>query len=265
MNSNIISSDYVREREDALPAGDLITAVSENILAQTDVEWHSHDRHQLMYTTQGAMVVQCDGFTWVTPNQRAIWMPANIAHNLRTLSKISLRNLLIVPGSGLNLPKKPCVITVSNLLRALILKVVEQGSISKDSVTGSHITALIVDEVRSSSSLPLQLPEAKDPRLMRVCAEIHDDPSIDRTFSEWAGIAGASNRTLSRLFAKDTGMSFTLWRQQARLLKSLELLALGQPVTTVALDVGYESASAFIDMFRKSLGQTPSKYFHQTD
>ncbi len=74
-------------------------------------------------------------------------------------------------------------------------------------------------------------------------------------------LAGASARTLARLFEREAGMTFGSWRQQLRLLRSLELLAGGESVTSVALSLGYESLSAFVSMFRRNLGRTPGRYF----
>jgi len=70
----------------------------------------------------------------------------------------------------------------------------------------------------------------------------------------------ASARTLARLFVKETGLTFGAWRQQARLLKALEWLAEGRPVTAIAFDLGYESPSAFIAMFRRTFGVPPGRY-----
>ena len=55
-------------------------------------------------------------------------------------------------------------------------------------------------------------------------------------------------------------MSFGRWRQQARLFAALEMLAQRKSVTEVAIAVGYDSVSAFIEMFRM-LGTTPQTYF----
>jgi AraC-like DNA-binding protein len=87
------------------------------------------------------------------------------------------------------------------------------------------------------------------------------DPADRRTLAAWARPAGASVRTLARLFTRETGMGFRGWRQQVRLLRALERLAAGEAVTTVALDLGYDSPSAFVAMFRRALGTTPGRYF----
>jgi AraC-like DNA-binding protein len=87
------------------------------------------------------------------------------------------------------------------------------------------------------------------------------NPGDVRTLADWARTVGAGSRTLARLFLAETGMSFRHWHQQVRLLEALRRLASQEPVTTVALDLGYDSPSAFIAMFKRALGMTPGQYF----
>ena len=91
-----------------------------------------------------------------------------------------------------------------------------------------------------------------------------NNPADSRTLDDWADYTGASKRTINRLFAQQTGMSFQSWRQQLKLQRSLELLAVGESVTRVALELGYESSSAFIAMFKRCLGTTPTQYLKIT-
>lgn len=261
MPARTITAAYILELESALPAHP-IAVVSMDFEARTYVDWHSHGRHQLVYTVAGAMVVDTEDSTWAVPSQRAIWMPAGVPHDLRAVSGISLRNLLILPRPALDLATRPSVINVTGLLRELILRASEIAADDPSAPVGTAMTDLILQELRQSRSAGLRLPEPKDVRLRRICEPLKENPADSRSLDEWSALAAASSRTLVRLFAKETGMSFTQWRQQARLLKALELLALGRPVNAVAYDVGYDSPSAFIEMFKRSLGQTPAKYFH---
>ena len=90
------------------------------------------------------------------------------------------------------------------------------------------------------------------------------DPADDRGLEDWSRFAGASPGTLARLFQSETGMTFRAWRQQLRLQRALEMLTEGQAVTSVALDLGYDSLSAFIAMFHRALGASPTRYLPQT-
>ena len=132
---------------------------------------------------------------------------------------------------------------------------------SSSELGGAAGLGLIPGEIRALPALPLHLPWPADARLRRVCEALKADPAENRTLEDWARASGASARTLARLFRKETGMSFGGWRQQARLLEALGRLASGSPVTTVALDLGYQSPSAFTSMFRRALGTSPTRYF----
>ena len=120
---------------------------------------------------------------------------------------------------------------------------------------------MLVDEIRGAAQAPLHLPLPSDPRALRVARALQAEPGDARPLAGWSKPAGASTRTLARLFVRETGLGFRAWRQQLRLLRALERLAAGEAVTQVALDLGYDSPSAFIAMFRKALGVSPGRYF----
>jgi AraC-like DNA-binding protein len=108
---------------------------------------------------------------------------------------------------------------------------------------------------------PFFLPMSEDKRVLRVMRALIEDPADERSFEKLAIDAGASMRTLARLFRRDTGMTFPQWKAQLRLIRGIDRLNQGEPVTKVAFDLGYNSASAFIYMFRQKLGVPPGDYF----
>jgi AraC-like DNA-binding protein len=154
-----------------------------------------------------------------------------------------------------------CVVQVSKLLRAAILRAVEFAQPYASQGPEARLAAVVVDEISAAETAPLHLPMPADPRARRLADSVRDDPGDRRRLSDWARTAGASERTLERLFHSEVGMTFGAWRQQARLLRGLELLAAGESVTSVALQVGFETPSAFIAMFRRAMGTTPARYF----
>lgn len=221
---------------------------------------HRHRRGQLIYAATGVAAVTTPSGTWVVPPHRAVWVPAETEHWIRTSTAASLRAAFVdadVPG----LPPRCCVIAVSPLLRELLLRAASLALDYDENGPDGRIMAVILDELRALPVLPLHLPRPTDPRLRRVCDAIERDPAQTRTLAGWARLAGAAPRTLARLFASETGMSFGAWRQQARLLAALDRLAAGERVTAVALDLGYQSPSAFTCMFRRALGTSPTRYF----
>ena len=173
-----------------------------------------------------------------------------------------MRTLYIESNAATNLPKKVCVLQVSPLLRELIVALVAAGSEYGPDSPQARMMAVILDQINAQPVASLALPMPADARLLRVAQSLIANPADQRDLGEWASEVGASKRTLTRLFPAQTGMSFRAWRQQRRLLRALELLASGNNVTAVALEVGYDNTSAFISMFRRCLGATPARYLN---
>lgn len=119
-----------------------------------------------------------------------------------------------------------------------------------------RLAGVILDEIGSLPRVNLGLPMPQDSRLLRIAQALSANPDDGRRLEEWAAWAGMSSRTLTRRFRAETGFSFNEWRQRIRLLRALELLAAGKPVTAIALDLGYDNVSAFIALFRRMFGTT---------
>ncbi len=223
---------------------------------------HSHDRIQVLYACSGVMSVVTASMSFVIPPQRAVWLPAGVEHEVSCRGPVSLRTLYIDPaydrGAG------HCrVIEVSDFLKALILEVV--GFDHEYDVAGreGRIVGVLMDEIATMPSAPYRAPMPTDPRLLRVCKAVLAEPADPRDVDDWANLAGMGRRTFTRAFKRETGMGLAVWRQQVRLMEALSLIASGQPVTTVAFDVGYDSPSAFTAMFRRAFGVPPSMYMRQ--
>ncbi len=206
------------------------------------------------------LTVIAEAGRWVLPPERAVWMPAGVEHRADIAGRLSMRSLFVTAEAARDMPGACCVFTVSPLLRALIIEAVEAPKLYDPDGPDGRLMAVILDQLRRLEPTPLYLPLPTDPRLRRITDPLTMDPGERAGLDAWAKKAGASARTLARLFVKETGLTFGAWRQQARLLKALEWLAEGRPVTAIAFDLGYESPSAFIAMFRRALGQPPGRY-----
>lgn len=221
---------------------------------------HRHQHAQLLYASSGVMSVIVEAESFVIPPQRALWIPAGALHEVSCRGPVSIRTLYFGDALG-DLGGDVCrVIEISDFLKALILEVVHFGSDYDEDGREGRIVRVLIDEVRAMPDAPYSARMPADYRLLRVCRQILDDPSDQRDLDEYAAIAGMSRRTFTRLFRQETGMGLAVWRQQVRLMEAVSLLAMGQPVTTVAFDVGYESPSAFTAMFHRSFGAPPSQY-----
>jgi len=225
------------------------------------IRTHSHPWHQLVYASQGVMTVRTPEGSWVVPTHRGVWVPARTRHSIQMSGAVSLRTLYLVPSLGKSLPDRCRAIAVSPLLRELILRAVELDRLSVRIPAEKHLVSVLLDHLQVMQSEAVHLPLPRDPRAQRIAALLQDQPSDGRSLVELSRIAGASKRTIERLFKLETGLGFGKWRQQVRLGHAMRLLAAGEPVTAVGLDVGYESTSAFISAFRLTFGQTPGHYF----
>ncbi len=224
---------------------------------------HFHDRCQLVFASKGIMDVITDAGTWVVPPQRAVWVPASMPHSIQTKTNVSLRTIYIEPDAAHSLPRRCCVISVAPFLRELLLQAMDIPALYSPGGRDERLVNLIFDELSgvTAEAGELHLPEPKDSRVGKIVEALKKDPSDPRTREDWARVVGASSRTIHRIFITETGMSFGAWKKQAILLEALRRLADGKSVTTVALDLGYSSPSAFIYMFRQALGVTPSRFF----
>ncbi len=224
---------------------------------------HRHRRAQLVYASEGVMTVTTARGAFVVPPHRAVWLPGGVEHRIEARGPVAMRTLYVEPDAGSGLPTAVCVLHVTPLLRELVLTAVDAAQDYSPNSPEHRLMSVILDQIRILPVAPLALPMPSDRRLRRVVDGLLADPSDQRGLDHWAHQAGASGRTLARLFDAETGMSFRAWRQQLRLLRALERLAAGDAVTTVAMDMGYDSPSAFTAMFRRNLGEAPTRYFRR--
>lgn len=230
---------------------------------QHAVARHSHQRMQLLYAIDGIMRVTTDVGVWMIPPRRALLIAPGVTHELTMLSKVSLRSLYIAPGAvgGFNTGCR--LIEMSNLLRELVLALVARPQDIPAPGRGELLAALILAELAAAQTVPINIPWPRDRRLVAVCTAIVANPGANRTIADWAFEAGASGRTLMRLFPKETGLPFRQWVQQVHLADAFVRLARGDTVGSIADALGYASASAFTAMFRRVLGNTPQHYVNE--
>lgn len=207
------------------------------------------------------MVITTRDGQWIVPATRAVWVPAGIDHSIRMVGRVAMRTLYVRPGAACALPEHCAVVAVSALLRELILAAIEIVLPYASQSRAGRLMRLALDEIVQMETLPLNLPFPKDPRLRLISESITRQPDDPTTAQQWALKLAIDPKTIRRVFLRETGLTFGKWRQQARLLKALEMLAKGERILEVALSVGYDSPSAFATMFQRQLGRPPSAYF----
>jgi AraC-like DNA-binding protein len=221
---------------------------------------HHHHWGQLIYAATGVMRVQAQGTLWIVPPARAVWVPAEVEHEIHALGDFAMRTLYFPVELTGAIADECRALEVAPLLRELVLELVERCPIDDGDASSMRLAAAAVDLAAEAVTQPLslRLPLPADPRAARVADRLRDDPACEAELPDLARAAGASARTIQRLFLAETGLRFAEWRQRLRLMHGASRLGLGASVTEVGLDAGYSSTSAFIAAFRKQFGTTPN-------
>jgi len=226
---------------------------------------HTHQWVQFTYAVSGVLQVRTQEGSYVAPPHRALWLPAGLAHHVTTGGPAEQRSLYVDPAT-LNAVSPGAadrcrVVEVTALARELVLAFCRFPVEYDELGAQGRLVAVLLDELVTLPDAGLSLPLPRDPRLAGVCDAILSDPGTDHSLPRSADQAGMSTRTLTRLFKIETGFSLRQWRQRARMLAALPDLERGRGVTAVALDMGYDSTSAFIAAFRQTMGCTPGDFF----
>ncbi|MFT4510028.1 AraC family transcriptional regulator [Caballeronia sp. 15711] len=238
--------------------------------------WHSHEQAQLFYATNGAVRALTDKGSWMLPPMHAMWLPPGVDHELHAIGDVKAFSLYLEPDAAPWLWPACRVVQISPMLHELIMalaretrgefknaaaaKTMQPGNYPPASRAALIVPLLLHDLQASETTTQGSLPLPSDRRLRAICSELLAMPSNDDTLDHCSETVGASARTLGRLFRQETGLTFGQWRQQLRLVEAVSRLALGDPVSKVADELGYQSSSGFIAMFRRALRETPHRY-----
>jgi AraC-like DNA-binding protein len=237
-----------------------VIALARDLQPQDEIDWHSHPRFQLVYAARGVLAVDTRDATWVVPPQSAVWVPPGIEHRLTAQGAVQLLSLYVRTDAAARMPGTCEVLEATTLLRELILRATQLPLEYDVGGPAGRLMQLLLDELASLARLPYHLPMPKTAPLATICRRLLDAPDEAATLEEIAQRSALSARTLARHFRRHTGMSFAGWRRRARLLRALGWIAEGRPILEVAIELGYDSPSAFSAMFRRELGAPPTQF-----
>jgi len=235
----------------------------------TDIQPHRHDWAQLVFSMTGAVRVNTEASTYIVPPSRAVWIPPGLVHAVTAIERCDLRTVYLgaglVPGEAWRVGR---VLEVSPLLRELVAALPgepdpQPREAPDDAERRRGIEGLVLAELRRARPLALGVALPQDTRLRKLCEAMLREPGRHAGLDDWAAEAGASPRTLSRLFRKQLGTSFAQWRSQLLLAHALTLAARGRPMSLIASELGYASASAFTAMVTRTVGMPPSRFFER--
>ena len=223
-------------------------------------EFHSHRESQLLYLMRGEFTCEASSALWIVPPQSALWIPGGVSHRIRGSAPLEGYSFFIEPDVAPDLPKDCCAVSVTPLFRELLLRLATRPALYDLDGPDARLVGVLLDELATVSIEKHRLPMPADARLRRLVDAMTADPADDATMQTWARRIGVGERTLNRLLVQETGLSFGRWRQQLHIILALQKLSRGATVQSVATDLGYESASSFVTMFRKALGTSPARY-----
>jgi AraC-like DNA-binding protein len=226
----------------------------------TKLHRHDHSWGQLAFCSSGVMQVVSDAAAWLSPPTRAIWLPAGVAHEIVMKGEVATRFLYICPELAAPLPSQPEVLEVAPLLRELILHILKIRMLHPGRPEQDRLARLLIDLLTQARRIDLVLPLPGDRRARALAERLQEAPADPASLADLARGAGASLRTLQRLFPAETGLTLEAWRQKARLIWSITRLSSGASVSAAAFDCGYDSPSAFITAFKRQFGVTPGRY-----
>jgi AraC-like DNA-binding protein len=241
--------------------------------ADAHFEPHAHAWAQLAYCASGIVQVTtrhggaADETTYIVPPSRAVWIAPGATHQVTVLEAAELRTLYIDASATPRAWTGSRAMVVSPLLREAIQAIDALAGAAGNAAREHLLSSLVLDEIARASALvlgvPMPHPDNGDKRLRALCDAVLRAPASHATLAEWAAQAGASERTIARLFREELGMGYQQWRRQAILAHALPLLARGQPISWVAAASGYASESAFSAMFKAAMGHSP-RHFHNS-
>jgi AraC-like DNA-binding protein len=236
-----------------------VAALARTLPDGEQIPFHMHRRGQLLHAMQGVMRVETDAAAWIIPPARALWIPPRLGHGVTARSHLEMRTVYVAEDACAALPQRATLVEVTGLLRELILTMLEEPVAYDEAGRGGQVAQLILTELSRLRTRAHALPMPRDPRAVKVARTLLDAPALAIGLDALSERAGASRRTLARLFRAETGLGFAEWRARLRALDGLARLGTGASVASVASAVGYASPSAFTAMVHREFGAPPRR------
>ncbi|WP_305402366.1 AraC family transcriptional regulator [Photobacterium leiognathi] len=227
-----------------------------------EIPFHHHHKGQLVLPLNGYVRCKIADAIWMVPANCAVWIPSQVPHSLSISEDADLCNLF-VDQDVVGMPLKACTLSVSPLLRELIVRLTELDQSYKSEGSTARLVEVLIDELTTMPSEHFDFPIPEEPRLHKIALALIENPSDRSTVGEWGSKYAMSERNLARLVKQELGLTFGNWRGQLHIVLALQKLSSGEAVQRVSEDLGYESVSAFITFFKKTLGRPPKQYIKQ--
>ncbi len=220
---------------------------------------HRHERGQLVMPIKGVITNRIKQALWMVPPQTAVWIPSQIWHSNQLFAGSEVY-MVFVDAKCIDLPDEVCILSISPLVSELIIHLAKRGIQYHIDNASENLVDVLLDELPKMPTEQFDFPTPDEPRIKKIADALLANPADRKTVSQWASNVAMSERSLSRLVVKHTGLTFGKWRAQLHIVMSLQQLTCGKSVQEVSESLGYESVSAFITFFKKVLGKSPGQY-----
>jgi AraC-like DNA-binding protein/quercetin dioxygenase-like cupin family protein len=247
---------------DHIPRHLVTIGINMKLAGRLELEPHTHEKAQFILCLRGVLTCEAEGGFWLVPPNSAIWIPPAMMHAIRAEGTLEGYAAFIDPAVVAGLPNACRTFSSTPLLREMLVRTASFPVLYPEDGFEARLMALLIEEIAAAPMGNIHLPMPSDERLRKIIDMMMRAPGDRATIAVWAKRAGLSERTLSRLVADQTGMSFGRWRQQLNIMLALQELAKGRSIQQVAADLGYENSS-FMTMFRKALGVAPGAYMNR--
>ncbi len=224
------------------------------------IEKHSHRWSQLLFASEGVLAVESQVACWIVPTHRAIWIPAGVEHALKMHGRTFLQTVYFESHFAILKPLACGAYEISPLMRELILYACSKGIIHGETEEDRNLIDFLAYQVCQLSPFPWKIPMPRDDRARRLAQRIIELPGTEESLRDLCQSIGSSLRTMQRVFSSELAIPLSRWRNQVKMVHAIQWLQSGRTITQIALDLGYESTSAFIFSFRQHFGVAPGQY-----
>jgi AraC-like DNA-binding protein/quercetin dioxygenase-like cupin family protein len=221
---------------------------------------HAHREGQVMVLVRGELTCESADALWIVPPNSALWIPPLVTHRIRARAPLEGYAVFVKPRAAPDLPKGCCTVSVTPLFREALFRLATRPADYDPKGPDGKLVSVLLHELATVSVENHRLPMPSDPRLCRLLDAMTADPANGATIKDWAKRVGVGDRTLNRLLVKETGLTFGRWRRQLHVILAIQKMSRGATVQRVASDLGYQAASGFVTMFRKTIGAAPARY-----
>jgi AraC-like DNA-binding protein len=256
-------ANHSRRHVSASPVCEGMRLLARSYRRGTRLDTHMHREAQLIFAERGVMQVTTPKGRWLVPPARAVWVPPRLPHAIDVLADTEMRALYAEPDWLATHPEAPrlmreFVVAVGPLLRESVLALFGDQIHQR---RAEVLAELVLYELAEAEDAATFVPMPADARARHVAALVLADPLVERDLDDLALAAGASPRTVTRLFPSETGLTFREWRRRARIMAAAEMLSSGsRPVKDVSSRFGFSSVAAFGHAFREIMGMTPGEF-----